>query len=56
MLLSEAKEERVLLIDELKQRLERLRPEKILERKGNEAEQLNRSLKYRPIISPINVI
>lgn len=55
-LLSEAKEERVLLIDELKQRLERLRPEKILERKGNEAEQLNRSLKYRPIISPINVI
>lgn len=55
-LLTEAKDEKSKLIEELMQRLERLRPEKILERKKNEAEFLNGSLKYRPIISPINVI
>jgi hypothetical protein len=55
-LLTEAKDEKLKLIEELSQRLERLRPEKILERKGNEAENLNKSLKYRPIISPFNVI
>lgn len=56
VLLSEAKEERTILLDELFKRLERLRPEKILERKASEAKNLNESLKYRPIISPINVI
>ncbi len=44
------------LIEELMQRLERLRPEKVLERKGNEAENLNKALKYRPMQSPFNVI
>lgn len=55
-LLTEAKDEKSKLVEELMLRLERLRPEKILERKGNEAENLNKSLKYRPMISPFNVI
>lgn len=55
-LLTEAKDEKMKLIEELTQRLERLRPEKILERKGNEAENLNKALKYRPFTSPYNVI
>jgi len=44
------------LVEELMLRLERLRPEKILERKGAEAENLNKALKYRPMVSPFNVI
>lgn len=55
-LMTEAKDERMKLIEELSQRLERLRPENILERKGNEAENLNKALKYRPFISPFNAI
>ena len=55
-LLTEAKDEKSKLVEELMLRLERLRPEKILERKGNEAENLNKSLKYRPMVSPFNVI
>ena len=55
-LLTEAKDEKMKLVEELMQRLERLRPEKILERKGNEAENLNKALKYRPMVSPFNVI
>ena len=55
-LLTEAKDEKLKLVEELMQRLERLRPEKILERKGNEAENLNKALKYRPMQSPFNVI
>jgi hypothetical protein len=55
-LLTEAKDERMKLVEELMQRLERLRPEKILERKGNEAENLNKALKFRPFQSPYNVI
>lgn len=55
-LLTEAKDEKSKLVEELMARLERLRPEKILERKKTEAENLNGSLKFRPIISPINVI
>jgi hypothetical protein len=55
-LLTEGKDEKLKLIEELTQRLERLRPEKILERKGAEAENLNKSLKYRPMVSPFNVI
>jgi len=37
-------------------RLERLRPDKMLERKGNEAENLNKALKFRPMTNPFNVI
>jgi len=55
-LLTEAKDEKMKLIEELTLKLERLRPEKILERKGTEAENLNKALKYRPFISPYNVI
>ena len=55
-LLTEAKDERMILIEELKLRLERLRPDKMLERKALEAENLNKSLKFRPIMSQINVI
>lgn len=55
-LLTEAKDERMKLNEELEKRLERLRPEKILERKGLEAENLNKSLKFRPFPSPITVI
>jgi hypothetical protein len=55
-LLTEAKDERDKLREELMQRLERLRPDKLLERKGLEAENLNKALKYRAIISPFNVI
>lgn len=55
-LLTEAKDERSKLVEELMARLERLRPEKILERKGNEAENLNKALKYRAMPSPYNVI
>ena len=38
------------------QRLERLRPDKMLERKANEAENLNKALKYRAMPSPFNII
>jgi hypothetical protein len=55
-LLTEGKDEKLKLVEELMARLERLRPEKILERKGMEAENLNKSLKYRPMQSPYNVI
>lgn len=55
-LLTEGKDEKLKLAEELMLRLERLRPDKILERKGNEAENLNKSLKYRPFQSPYNVI
>ena len=37
-------------------RLERLRPDKMLERKAKEAENLNTSLKYRAMPYPIQVI
>lgn len=53
---TEAKDEKMKLIEELMQRLERLRPDKLLERKANEAENLNRALKMRPFQSPYNVI
>ena len=55
-LLTEAKDEKSKLVEELMQRLERLRPDKLLERKGNEAENLNKSLKYRAMPIPIEVI
>jgi len=55
-LLTEAKDEKSKLYDELEKRLERLRPDKLLERKGMEAENLNKALKFRPFQSPYNVI
>jgi hypothetical protein len=55
-LLTEAKDERLKLNEELTQRLERLRPDKMLERKGTEAENLNKALKYRAMPNPFNVI
>lgn len=55
-LLTESKDEKFKLIEELRLRLERLRPDKLLERKANEAEYLNRALKLRPFQSPYNVI
>lgn len=53
---TEAKDDKLKLVEELMARLERLRPDKILERKGAEAENLNKALKYRPMQSPYNVI
>jgi hypothetical protein len=55
-LITEGKDEKSKLLEELMARLERLRPDKMMERKANEAENLNKSLKYRPIQSAINVI
>jgi hypothetical protein len=48
-LLSESKEDKAILMERLDERLERLRPEKMLERKALEAEYLNKSLQYRPL-------
>ena len=55
-LLTEGKDEKLKLREELMQRLERLRPDKMLERKGAEAENLNKALKFRPFNNPYNVI
>ena len=55
-LLSEAREDKTRLWDDLKERLERLQPDKMLERKANEAEQLNKSLQFRPLGHHWNVI
>ena len=55
-LLTEAKDEKMKLIEELLKRLERLLPDKLLERKANEAKFLNESLKYRAMVYPIQVI
>ena len=55
-LLSEAKDDKDKLWERLKERLERLQPDKMLERKANEAEQLNKSLQFRPLGHHWNVI
>jgi hypothetical protein len=55
-LLTEARDEKSKLTEELMARLERLRPDKLLLRKAEEAENLNRALKYRAMPSPYNVI
>ena len=55
-LITEAKDEKSKAIEELMKRLERLNPENMMKRKADEAENLNRALKYRPMISPYNVI
>lgn len=46
-LLTEAKDEKLKLLEELQARLERLRPDKMMEVKANQAEQLNKSLQFR---------
>jgi len=55
-LATEAKDEKTILWEELKTRLERLRPEKQWEIKGMMAENMNKALKFRPFNSPYNVI
>lgn len=46
-LLTESKDEKSKLVEELTQRLERLRPDKMMERQASEAENLNKALQYR---------
>jgi hypothetical protein len=53
---TEAKDEKTILLEELKLRLERLRPDKQWEVKGNIAEHMNKALKFRPFNSPYNII
>lgn len=53
---TEAKDEKTILLEELKLRLERLRPDKQWEVKGNMAESMNKALKFRPFNSPYNII
>jgi hypothetical protein len=48
-LLSEATAIKERLFVRLQERLERLMPDKMLERKATEAEQLNKMLGYRPL-------
>jgi len=55
-LLTEGKDEKMKLIEELQARLERLRPDKMLERRASEAENLNKTLSYRPFQGPFNAI
>lgn len=50
MLLEGGKTEKQNAIDELKDRLERLTPEKMMERRANEVENLNKALKGTPLI------
>lgn len=49
MLLEEGKADKERAIEELKARLERLSPDKMMERKANETENLNRTLKGTPL-------
>ncbi len=46
-LLTESKDEKSKLVEELTQRLERLRPDKMMERQASEAENLNKTLQFR---------
>ena len=55
-LLTEAKDEKMKLLEELSLRLERLRPDKMMEVKANQAEALNKSLQYRALPASIMVI
>jgi hypothetical protein len=55
-LATEAKDEKAMLWEELKTRLERLRPEKMMEQKALQAENLNKLLKLRAFQSPYTVI
>lgn len=56
MFASSAKEEKELLLTELKEFLDRISQPKMLERKANEAEWLNKSLSYRAFQTPIIMI
>jgi len=49
MLLTQSEKERESIMLELKERLIRMSPEKMLERVANESEHLNRHLKFRPL-------
>jgi hypothetical protein len=53
---TEAKDEKTTLTEELKNRLERLRPEKLMEQRALQAENLNKLLKFRAFQSPITAI
>ena len=55
-LATEGKDEKMKLIEELTLRLERLRPEKQMEKEGSIAENLNKQLKYRAMPIPITVV
>ena len=55
-LLSESKEDKTALWERLRDRLERLRPEKMMEREANVAENLNKSLQFRAMPRQIYVI
>ena len=55
-LLNESKEDKEKLWERLRDRLERLRPDKMLERKATEAENLNKTLQYRPLGHNWNII
>jgi len=55
-LLTESKDEKSKLMEELQQRLERLRPDKQMEIQANLAEQLNKSLQYRALPRQMYVI
>jgi hypothetical protein len=48
-LITEANDERKMILEELDNRLERLRNDKQIERAANEAENLNKHLKFRPL-------
>ncbi len=52
-LLTEAKDEKMKLEEELKLRLERMRPEKVMEKAALIAENLNKQLKFRAFPVPI---
>jgi hypothetical protein len=49
MFANEAKEEKTELLRTLNERLERMSPQKMLERRASEAENLNKTLQYRPL-------
>jgi hypothetical protein len=53
---TESKDEKTMLVTELKERLERLRPEKQMEKEASIAENLNKQLKYRAMPIPITVV
>ena len=53
---TEGIDEKSKLTEELTSRLERLRQDSMMERKANEAENLNKALTYRPFQDPYNVI
>jgi hypothetical protein len=55
-LLTEAKDEKSKLEEELKLRLERLRPEKVMEKEALLAENLNKQMKFRAFPRQIYVV